>query len=188
MAERRWLFPTVATALLSVLAWWGLAEREPPAPAGAPGVDEPHAAYYARDFEVLVTDARGRPDYRVRAPSGAYFEGADRWRFTQPSWQVYGDQGVAWRGRAERGQSWQEGARASLSGDVRLRRPASGGDSVLRTEHLELEPRRRYAETDRPVTITGPGYRLRGVGARAWLEEERMELLSQVEGWHDPGR
>lgn len=187
MAERRWLFPTVATGLLAALAWWGLAEREPATLPREAAVEEPRAAYYARDFELLVTNAAGAPDYRVRAPQGAYFDAADRWRFTEPRWRVYGDEGIAWYGRAEQGQSWQDGTRASLTGDVRLRRPGAEGDSVLRTEHLDLEPARRYAETDRLVTITGPNYRVQGVGARAWLEEERMQLLSQVEGRHDPG-
>jgi len=188
MAERRWLFPLAATALLAALAWWGLAEREP-APRRAPAtVEEPRATYYAQDFEVLVTDGEGQPEYRVRAPRGAYFEERDLWRFTEPRWWVYRDDGPPWRGRAERGRSWQDGERASLSGDVRLRHQDPGGETLLRTEHLELEPPRSYAETDRLVIITGPDYELRGVGGRAWLEEERMELLSQVRGHHDAPR
>lgn len=188
MAERRWVFPVVATGLLAAVAWWGLAEREAPRHGTATPVDEPRAAYYATDFEVLVTNAEGRADYRIEAPRGAYFEGEDLWRFTEPRWWVYGGDEPAWRGRAERGRSWADGERASLSGNVRLRRLAEGGDTLLRTEHLELEPQRRYAETDRRVIITGPDYRLTGVGARAWLEEERMELLSRVEGRHDAPR
>lgn len=188
MAERRWLFPLAATALLAALAWWGLAERDPGKATAPATVDEPRATYYARDFEVLVTDEAGRPEYRVSAPRGAYFEERDLWRFTEPRWWVYREQGPPWRGRAERGRSWQNGERASLDGDVRLRRPDPEGDTLLRTEHLELEPARRYAETDRLVTITGPNYELRGVGGRAWLEEERMELLSQVRGRHDAPR
>ena len=44
----------------------------------------------------------------------------------------------------------------------------------------------RYAETAAPVRAVTPDGEFRAVGARAWLDQERLELLSEVRGSYEP--
>ena len=61
------------------------------------------------------------------------------------------------------------------------RNDASGArDLDIWTERLKVLPDTEYAETSEPVTIRTPGSISTGVGMRAYLDETRFQLLSQV--------
>ena len=39
-----------------------------------------------------------------------------------------------------------------------------------------------YGESDQPATIRGTSFEARGTGVKIWLEEGRIELLSDASG------
>lgn len=190
MAERsRLVFPLVAVALMAALAWWAFEEPAPRRIKDAAGVAEPRAAYYVRDFTLTATGDDGAVAYRVRGPSAAYFEAEASWHVRTPVWTVLSEGGSRWEGRAHRARIRKGGEFARLTGDVRLhRRGGTQAPLTVRTEAVDLYPKRDYAETAKPVTITGEHLRVRGIGARLWFDEERMQLLADVEGHYEPPR
>ena len=52
----------------------------------------------------------------------------------------------------------------------------------IRTDYLEVDPETLVATTDRRVFIDYDGQRINGTGMRLYLEEDRLELLSNVNG------
>jgi lipopolysaccharide export system protein LptC len=50
----------------------------------------------------------------------------------------------------------------------------------IETQDLRVSPRKEYAETDLPVSISTPESLTRGTGMRAYLGESRVQLLSKV--------
>ena len=56
----------------------------------------------------------------------------------------------------------------------------------IRTEDMRVLPNTNYGETDKLVIINTPGSESRGVGMRAFLDQGRVELLSQVHTLYDP--
>ncbi|HEY9037046.1 MAG TPA: LPS export ABC transporter periplasmic protein LptC [Pseudomonadales bacterium] len=56
------------------------------------------------------------------------------------------------------------------------------------TSALTLYPERHYAETPRAVTMDGIGTHTEAVGLEAYLDDNRMLLLSDVRSVHEPKR
>ncbi|WP_440996862.1 LPS export ABC transporter periplasmic protein LptC [Arhodomonas sp. SL1] len=189
MIERnRIAFPLVAAGLMALLVWLSFGGVETGPPGAAPPVREPQARYYATAVEIRSTDTAGRPEFRLEADRGAYFPADDRWQMQSPRWRREADGDAhAWQGRAEQAEltPLPDGTRLlELTGSVVLHRDPPR-PLRLSTEVLRLEPARDYAETERPVTLESPDSRLEGRGARAWLDEQRVELLANVRGHHD---
>ena len=61
----------------------------------------------------------------------------------------------------------------------RRERPATGHPDY---RDVLVRPDSRYAETAAPARAVTPGGELRAVGVRAYLDQERLELLSEVRG------
>jgi LPS export ABC transporter protein LptC len=59
------------------------------------------------------------------------------------------------------------------------------GPVTLNTESVDLNLPTRHAQTDQPVTLTGPDYKIAAIGAQAWLDEQRIELQSEVTGHYE---
>ena len=57
---------------------------------------------------------------------------------------------------------------------------------MLTTRDVQIRLADRYLETAAPVKAVMPGGELRAVGARVWLDQERLELLSEVRGFYEP--
>ncbi|MDZ7808820.1 MAG: LPS export ABC transporter periplasmic protein LptC [Arhodomonas sp.] len=188
MAERnRIAFPLVAAGLMALLVWLSFGGVETGPPGAAPPVREPQARYYATADRSAAPTPRGG-QFRLDADRGAYFPADDRWEMQSPRWRREADGDTqGWQGRAEQADltPLPDGTRLlELTGSVVLHRDPPR-PLRLSTEVLRLEPARDYAETDRPVTLESPDSRLEGRGARAWLDEQRVELLANVRGHHD---
>lgn len=173
-----------AAVLMLAVTWWSFTDRsvsveETEAVAG------PVLSGYASDFVLLSTDAQGAAVYRLEAPSARYFEDSDLWLIDEPRWQLYQDDEPPWFGRADTGQSWAGGEEAELIGDVVLMQEQANGTTRLTSERFYLQPTLQYAETDHPVSLVSPTYEINAIGARAWLDEKRTELLNEARGKHE---
>jgi lipopolysaccharide export system protein LptC len=75
-----------------------------------------------------------------------------------------------------------------LEGEVVVDRTTESGQLpvTLFTRDLRVRPAERYVETAAPARAVTPGGELRAVGARAWLDQGRVELLSEVRGVYEP--
>ena len=90
--------------------------------------------------------------------------------------------GAPWQTNAERGWRLVGDERYLLQGGVLLQRPSE--TLVLRTESLYLLPSDDYAETAVEIEVEHGGDRLNAHGMRVFLDQGRIELLSQVRGRH----
>lgn len=184
----RRLFPVVATALLAALAWWQFGERRPPAPELDVEEAERRADYYLRGFELLSSGEDGRWRYRLQGERMLHFPDDGSWTLQAPALSLLTESGAPWRGEAPRGQVWNDGREARLHGAVTLRRAESAANRpvTIQTREVYLRPQEHYAETAEPVTVTQDASRLEAVGARVYADQERYELLSEVEARYAP--
>ena len=141
--------------------------------------DAPEA--YMENFVSVEMDGAGRPRRRIEASYMAYH--ADQSvELTDPRYVLFRDEGEPWHVRSEHGRVSPDGTVLWLLGTVDIwRNDASGTrDLDIRTGHLMVLTNSEYAETTETVTIRTPASLSSGVGMRAWLDETRFELLSQV--------
>jgi lipopolysaccharide export system protein LptC len=107
----------------------------------------------------------------------------------QPLITFYGDDPEAepWRLSASEGRSDAEGSLITLDRAVRAWKTTADEQLLeLTTERLIVKPGEQYAETDKAVKMRSPQGVTDAVGMRALMEEDRVELLSEVRGRYDP--
>lgn len=182
---------TVRTTVLSAflagtlaVLWW--VER-----TGESAQATVQSAGHAVDWYAYRVDYRkfgrhGRLNYRWSAPQVDHFDRRGVVGLRNPHVVVYNRDGSRWITDARFGTVTDDNSHAVLRGDVNI---VNGDGSVAAyTQLLRGYPEWNYVETDRPVTVVGKADRTDAVGMRAWLDEERYELLSQVVTIHAPNR
>ena len=175
----RWT--VLAVALVTAIAsGWMLHSLDVGKTAAAGDPPDAPDAYMER-FVTVEMDGTGRPKRRLEADYMSY-HADETVELTNPHYVLFRSEGEPWHVRSERGRVSADGTVVKLLGKVDIwRNDASGGRSLdIRTEHLTVRPAAEYGETREKVTIRTPTHTSTGVGMRAYLDETRIELLSQV--------
>ena len=144
--------------------------------------------YYVENFTSTTMDENGLPHRRVSAEYMAHFPDTDTHELSRPYMVLYRDSAEPWHVRSERGWVSSSGDVLLLLGKVHIWRNDADGKRRMdiRTEDMRVLPNTNYGETDKLVVISTPGSESRGVGMRAFLDQGRLELLSQVHTFYDP--
>ncbi|MCB1739738.1 MAG: LPS export ABC transporter periplasmic protein LptC [Gammaproteobacteria bacterium] len=177
----RRLAPTLLALLLVGLSFWLLKQLQPPQTGGQRSV--PHTPdYYMENFTTTTMDETGKPRRFLQAEYMAHFSDTDTHEFQRPYMRLYREAGTPWHVRSERGWVSATGDVMLLLGKVHIWRNSADGtrEMDILTEDLRVLPQTDYGETDRPTLITTPTSETRGVGMRAYLAENRLQLLSDV--------
>lgn len=169
-----------ATALQTVL-WWVA-----PAPRVSDFVGPPRSGYTLLDFQMWSYDAQGRPSFSMRAPRLDRREGDDSLYITTPRFTLASKTaGVPdWQGDSLYGWVNHTGTLLKLQGPVHMRRPAyaDAPAATLDTADVTAFPKENRMETAAPAQMTQGASRMNGVGMRADLSENHLELLHDVHG------
>jgi lipopolysaccharide export system protein LptC len=174
----------LASLSYGLLRWVESSLREPaPAESQAPVLT-------VERFRAVRLNRAGVREYTVEAPQLWQLPGQGGIRIEQPTLDWYQPDGQirAWRLQAEQGWIAADYQILRLGGEVVMRRTADSGKPPVTvvTRDVWVHRAERYAETAAPVHATTPGGKLNAVGARAWLDQERLELLSEVRGSYEP--
>ena len=177
---RPWAVPAALLAAAGASGWilYGI-DFDAPAPARGEASEAPDA--WMENFVTVEMDGAGRPQRRIEARRMTYHADATV-ELSDPYYVLYRAEGEPWNVRSERGRVSADGATVRLLGQVDIwRDDGSGGRALdVRTGHLTMLPDSEYGETAQPVTILMPASTTTGVGMHAYLDEDRIELLSQV--------
>ncbi|GGO82864.1 lipopolysaccharide export system protein LptC [Marinobacterium nitratireducens] len=178
----------LATALLApVLLYWGF-DRGPSEPeVRALEGNVTNTDFYLRDARIQQFDADGRLHQQLQSPELEHYPEPGLLQASEPRIELArkGSEGRISIEAAE-GMLMDSNERVDLSGDVRLHDETADGPGLrLETSSLTLLPQQQYAETDARVRILAPGGETRGRGMKAYLEERKVELLSEVEGRYE---
>ncbi|MGH1461058.1 MAG: LPS export ABC transporter periplasmic protein LptC [Neptuniibacter sp.] len=88
---------------------------------------------------------------------------------------------------AEEGIALDDNSRTDLAGNVIvLDNPSSDSGTTLITEQLSIYPKKDFAATDKPVTISSTHGKISGTGMDLHFEKQILNLHSDVKGiYHD---
>ncbi len=179
----------LAMVVLVIGSFWILRQLEPDLFSGRRG--QRHVPdFYMENFVTTTMDITGAPKRRVEAEYMAHFPDTDTYEFQRPNMLIYQPRGSPWNVRSERGWLSSSGDVMLLLGKVKIWRNSADKKKSLdiRTEDLRVLPEREYGETDKPVIITTATTRTTGTGMRAFLSENRLELLNNVRTTYEPKR
>ena len=140
--------------------------------------------YYMEDFTTLTMNQDGTPKNRLYADYMAHYQDDDTTELLKPKLEIYRKNRTPIFVTADKGWVTSDNEVILLAGDVYLRE--NDNDGLLKLEVITSDARillkQDYAETDKSITINGKHGTVKSVGMRAYLQEERIEFISNVRG------
>lgn len=133
-------------------------------------------------------DQEGLPLYQLAGTHMAHYPDNDTIEITAPDAVFYQQATARWEVVAERGLTNSQGDEIDLLGEViihQLGADSKTSNMKILTRNVRVEPRAKYAETHQPVTLLNSFGKTHSIGARVYLKEGRIELLSRVRGNYD---
>lgn len=147
------------------------------------------ADYVLHDFELVALDGEGQEAFLVRAPLLARSPDDKTMSITTPLFLIPDKHGKRWQVRSKTGWVSADNSEVRLRGKVEATSPPGDSrPSVMKTEQLKVFPDKNMASSAVLVTVTQPGFTMRGTGMRADLADKRIQLLSKVSTRYDPTR
>lgn len=185
---RRLLNPvlfTLAALLLAAVGYWNInpdsfAER--PAQVGSENAID----FYLINANTVQYQADGKLHYESTIAKVEHVKATDVTLLTRPDLLLYRGSELPWHVRSERGEVSPEGSEVELIDQVRVERTdAKGRPTILTTSRLTVFPEKEYAQTQQAVRIDAANGVTTAQGMKAYLNDGRMLLQSNVRGQHE---
>jgi len=170
--------------------WWLDALR----PAAGPPEASPRARhepdYYFDGFRLRAFDAPGAPRYDLHGQRLIHYADDASAEVIGPRLRYDRPDAPPWYVESATGTLSPGGDRVELVDDVVMRRPPAPpeGPVTVRTDRVTVFADAGRAETERPVTVTGPGWNVAAIGMTTWFESGLIKLHRDVRGRYDPTR
>lgn len=161
------------------------------APAEHDFVGPPRSGYTLINSRMTEYDVDGLPGLRVQSPHLERREGDESLYLNSPTFQMPAKQpGVPdWEGESLYGWVNQPGNLLKLQGPVYMHRPAYTDpqgipqpEATLHTSEVTAWPKENRMETAEAALLTQGDSRMNGIGMRANLSDNHLELLHDVHG------
>lgn len=168
---------------IAALGSWYLARQEPGYDPDSIPVDSVHRGFYLKNARILGTSSDGALLYEIEADHAEQVDDVSV-AFTNVRLFYAPDADVPWTVVADSATIRNDQRRVFLSGHVRAvgeardRQP----ETEIRTQYLELDPDSFVAETHERVQVRIGERSLTATGMLASLDEDRLELKSNVSG------
>lgn len=180
------LLLALVAALLVAVGYWNIRPESFMREPVASDAEQPAVDFYVLGSRTIQYRADGSRDYEMTSEKVEHIKASDISLLTRPQLQAYRGSELPWHVQSERGEVGPRGEEVELIDQVRVARTdAEGRPTILTTERLTLFPEKDYAETGQPVRIEAANGVTTATGMKAYLNEGRMLLLSNVRGQHE---
>ena len=169
--------------IVAALGSWYLARSNRTDDVDALPFDSGYSGYYLKSARILGTDTDGSLLYEIEAAHAEQMA-KDRMEFTEVRIRYSPDAEIPWIVHADEATLREGSPRIALRGHVRAvgKSENNDEDTEIRTQYLELDPERFVAETDERVQIRIGARSLTATGMLASLNDNKIELKSNVRG------
>ncbi len=169
-------------ALISGWSLWKQRQHQKPSVARS---DRPD--YVLKDFEVVALDKQGKEAFTLRAPQLRRRPDDKTMTLDTPLFFFPDKEGAYWQARSRNAWVSAKADEVRLRGDVNIDSPPGAARPVkMATAQLNVFPDASLARTPELVTITQPGFILRGRGFETNLKTKQYQFKSQVRSSYDP--
>ncbi|MGS2743126.1 LPS export ABC transporter periplasmic protein LptC [Halomonas sp. LS-001] len=177
---RRLLLAGLVIVLGGLLAWldWRttpVAKIDQDARAEEPG-------HVVENATLTIYNDQGKRSQRLSAEQLTHTPQHNMTQLTSPYALLLDDQQREWHAQAQHGQIDSQGARLTLSGEVRLREPQETWQ--LSTEQLSYISAETHAFSDVPVLFEQPPQSVQAQRMDLWLNKDLLQLSGGVHGNH----
>ena len=175
----------LAAGFAQALLWW-----MGPAPKQNDFVGPPRSGYTLSNFRMWSYGPQGQLAFRMHAPQLERREGDESLYIDSPVFDLASKKpGVPdWHGQSLYGWVDKSGSLIKLQGPVTMHRPAYADSAAtdLVTSDVTVWPKENRMVTAAPAQMTQGASRMDGVGMRANLNDNHLELLDNVHATFPP--
>ena len=175
-------------AFIALLSVWISRDEEDIAPQVL-NVDQNVPEFYMENFTTQVLDKGGAPQYILQAAHMAHYPHDNHADLQEPILTVYEENKQAhWQVIAASGVLDNNRQQIQLHGEVNIDKSLAQDDMNqlhIITRDLLVLPPTFYAETSAQTLITQGDTRVETKGMKAFFNEDRIQLLSQVRGVYE---
>ncbi|MEM7026792.1 MAG: LPS export ABC transporter periplasmic protein LptC [Pseudomonadota bacterium] len=146
--------------------------------------------YYMHDFSTLTMTEEGKPKNLLEAEYMAHYPDDNTTELTQPRMKFFRLDEPPMHVRADKGWVTSDNEVILLTGNVYLYQNDAQGnrDFELIADDARVLVDEDYAETDNAATVIKNRTVINAIGMRAYMAEQRMEFLSNVQTTIEPKR
>ncbi|WP_339511411.1 LPS export ABC transporter periplasmic protein LptC [Pseudomonas sp. RL_15y_Pfl2_60] len=142
--------------------------------------------FYVVNSKTVQYQPDGKLHYELTADKVEHAKASDISYLTQPDLLLYRGTELPWHVQSEKGEVSPGGKEVELIDKVRVKRTdAKGRPTLLTTSRLTVIPDKEYAQTQQAVRIDAANGVTTAQGMKAYLNDSRMLLLSNVRGQHE---
>lgn len=173
----------LAALTAGALGSWYLARPDKSGTPDALPYEPVHRGYYLKSARILGTGENGSLLYEIEADR-AEQQTDKSIEFTDVHIRYSPASDIPWTVNADAATLSEDSPRITLRGHVRAtsKGTTAAEETEIRTQYLELDPERFIAETDQRVQIRIGARSLTATGMLASLNDDRIELKSNVRG------
>ena len=144
--------------------------------------------YYMEDFTTLTMNQDGTPKNRLNAIYMAHYPDDNTSELHKPELEIFQTDKPSIFVTADKGWVTSNNEVILLSDNVYLHQDNELGERRLEViaEDARVLVDKKYAETDKPVTLINGRTVTNSIGMRAYMQEQRMEFLGNVQTTIEP--
>ncbi len=139
--------------------------------------------YYMENFTTLTMNQDGTPKNRLNAAYMAHYPDDNTTELHEPELEIFRQNKPPIIVKSDKGWVTSGNDVILLSGNVYLHQNDEDGTLKLEliTEDARVLVDQKYAETEKAATLISKKSTTTSIGMRAYLQEQRMEFLSNVQ-------
>ncbi len=163
-------------------------QQTTPAPAEKRAIQSAEPDFYLSNTSSVEFDKSGKLRYRFNAKLLEHFPIGDYTLVESPDVTLFHDDGTPWYISANQGRAASGNENIKLWDNVVILRDTPKDPLQMNTRTLTIVPKQDLAETAQDVVIKGQNGNVEATGMKAYINENRMELLSNVRVRHEPNK
>ncbi len=177
---------TLATLaiLLAAVGYWNV-RPESFTSKSASDISNNDIDFYAIKAKSTQFQADGKLAHSITSDKLEHLKSSDITLLSNPDLLLYRGTELPWHVQSLRAEVAPEGSQVELIDSVRVARTdAKGRPTILTTSRLTVFPDKEYAQTEQAVRIEAANGVTTAQGMKAYLNDGRMLLQSNVRGQH----
>lgn len=181
---RNYLIGLLAIALIGALGYWNI---RPESFMESRTIETDNAI----DFYVIGASTQqfqddGKLHYEMTADKLEHIRASDVTLVDKPDLQLYRGTDYPWHVRSDKGEVAPEGKQVELIDNVRIARTdAKNRPTVITSSRITVFPDEEYAQTQQAVRIEAANGVTTAQGMKAYMNDGKINLLSNVRGQHE---
>ena len=182
---RSFLIFGVLAVLLAAAGYWNISP-ESFMDQPVTSVDESAIDFYAINAHSVQYLPDGKLQYEMTADKVEHLKATDVTLLTTPDLQMFRGTLYPWHIQSKQGEVSPGGTQVELIDSVRVARTDDKNrTTIITSSRMTVFPQKQYAQTEQAVRIDGAGGVTTAKGMKAYLNDGRMDLLSNVRGQYE---